>query len=330
MGVEAHRGAGVEQDLAPHGDRRRLLALHVGHAEAAPQRQLGQGERLGEVDHHLGGAGEALGREHVRADVAVQADERHGARRAGELDRPHGVAVGEVEAELRVVLAGGDVLVRVGVDARRDAQVDLRSGQPLGDERLDARQLLEAVDVDVVHAGSEPHAELVDALVVAVEGAALGRHPGGEGDVQLAARGDVEQQALLVGEAGHGGAEEGLRGVDHPVGTEGVERLAATVAQVLLVVDEHRCAVLGGEVDDAHAADGERAVRLDRRRVGQQRQRDRPAHPRLPHLTTAPRTRSPMRLGDASVNASAATASVTCAPGRRCRAGRGHTRAPAR
>ena len=151
--------------------------------------------------------------------MAVQPDEaaRRGDRRARSTARG-GVAVAEVEAELRVVLAGGDVLVGVGVHAGRDAQQHVGHGGAGGVERVEAVELVEAVDDDVAHAGLDRHAQLVDALVVAVQRARRRRHAGGQRDVQLAAAGHVEQHPLLVGEAGHRPAQERLRRVDRPAG----------------------------------------------------------------------------------------------------------------
>ena len=213
--------------------------------------------------------------------MAVQADEVHRRRSPRPVDGRGGVAVGQVEAELGVVLPGGDVLVGVGVDARRDPQqhVGHRTGAG-GVEGVEAVELVEAVDDDVAHAGLDRRAQLVDALVVAVQRARVGGHAGRQRDVQLTAAGDVEEHALLVGEPGHRPAQEGLRRVDHPAGAEGVDRLAAAGAHVRLVVDEQRRAVLGGQLVDAAPADHERAVGRDRRRVRQegagQRAHDRP------------------------------------------------------
>ena len=65
-----------------------------------------------------------------------------------------GVAVGQVEAELGVVLARRDVLVGVGVHARRDAQQHVRRRSPTaGVERVEAVELVEAVDDHVTDAG---------------------------------------------------------------------------------------------------------------------------------------------------------------------------------
>ena len=97
-------------------------------------------------------------------------------------------------------------------------------------------------------------AELLLRLVVAVQHQPFGRHPGRQGDVELPARRDVELHALLVGQTGHGPAQEGLGGIGHPV-APGVDGLPAGAAQVVLVVDEERRAELGRQVqqvDPAH------------------------------------------------------------------------------
>ena len=71
------------------------------------------------------------------------------------VDGAQRVAVAEVEAELRVVLPGGDELVGVGVDARRDPQPGpTASGSPSACERVEPVELVEAVDHDVANAGS--------------------------------------------------------------------------------------------------------------------------------------------------------------------------------
>ena len=161
--AHAERVARVEQHVAPLRDRRRLLALDVGDAEPAAEHELGQVERHGEVGHHLGRLGERRRLEHVRSDVAVHADQLDRRRPACPVDRSHRVAVAEVEAELRVVLSGGDELVGVGVHARRDAQQDLRRrADAVAGERVEAVELVEGVDDDVAHAGLDRHPQLGD------------------------------------------------------------------------------------------------------------------------------------------------------------------------
>ena len=99
--------------------RRRLLALDVGDAEPAADRQLGQPAVLHERRQHLDGL---RGRSRPRTPgCRCGRGARRGrpsgdARRA--LDRRGGVAGGQAEPELRVVLAGRHVLVGVGLDAR--------------------------------------------------------------------------------------------------------------------------------------------------------------------------------------------------------------------
>jgi hypothetical protein len=75
-----------------------------------------------------------------------------------------------------------------------------------------------------------------------------GRHAGGEGDVELAPRGHIEVHTLLIGQAGHGAAEERLGGIGHPV-PPGLDGRPAGLAQVVLVVDEQRRPELGGQVE---------------------------------------------------------------------------------
>ena len=104
---------------APLGDRRRRLALDVGHAEAAADRQLGQAVGVDEGGQHLDGLDEGVDDEDLAADVGVQPDQVDRAAMApSALDGLAGGAGLEAEAELGVVLAGPHVLVGVGLDAR--------------------------------------------------------------------------------------------------------------------------------------------------------------------------------------------------------------------
>ena len=76
--VEAGVAAGGDDRGPPLGDRRGLLALDVGDAQAAADRQLRQAHLA-----HVGGDDldrlvEEVGHEHLAADVHVQADELDG------------------------------------------------------------------------------------------------------------------------------------------------------------------------------------------------------------------------------------------------------------
>ncbi len=110
------------------------------------------------------------------------------------IDRTECVAVGEVEAELRIVLAGRDELVGVRVDPGGDPQHDTRGRADTGGgEDIEPIEFVEGVDHDVADLGFDCLAEFVAGLVVAVERARACRHAGRQRHVQLATGGDVEQ-----------------------------------------------------------------------------------------------------------------------------------------
>ena len=171
-------------------------------------------------------------------------------------------------------------------------------GQALGVQRIEAIELVEAVDDDAADPGPERRPQLLHRLVVAVEHQAIGGDAGGEGDVELPTGGHVEEQPLLVDEAGDGAAQEGLGRVDHVPVAEDLDRLAAAGPDLVLVVDEQRRAVLRRELRDADPPDQQLPVGADGSVVGEQPGRD------------------------------AAHAGVTSAPVPRCRAAR--ARRPAR
>ena len=161
------------------------------------------------------GRRERVEAEHLRTDVAVQAGEAQPPPSTTRSHRAQRVAVLQAEPELRVVGAGLDVLVRVRFDAGRHAHEHGRRRAVVG-EQLEPVELVERVDDDPADTGLERGAQLVGRLVVAVEHDALGREPGVQRDVQLAAGRDVEVEALLGDEARHRGAEERLARVRDP------------------------------------------------------------------------------------------------------------------
>ena len=98
-------------------------------------------------------------------------------------------------------------------------------------------------------------------LVVAVEGDAVGGHPGGEGGGELAAGADVEVEPFLVQPAHDGAGQERLAGVeDVGVGPEGVAPGTRPGPEVGLVEEVGGGAELLGERVDVDAADGDHAV----------------------------------------------------------------------
>ena len=182
------------------------------------------------------------------------------------------------EAELRVDLAGGDVVVRGGRDAGSDPQEHaLPRRHP-----LEPLELVERVDDDVADAGVERLAQLVLALVVAVQVDALGRASAPQCQVQLAAGGDVAGEPLLHQQAEGRGARERLARVDdlEVVGAraERVHVLTSACADVVLRVDVRRGAELVRELHHVAAAHLEpaalvqaRAERVDVRKCGRLR-----------------------------------------------------------
>jgi len=81
-----------------------------------------------------------------------------------------------------------------------------------------------------------------------------------EGDGQLSPTGNVDAQAGLVNESCHGPAEEGLGGVRRAI-WERASHVRAALAQMVLVVDDQRRAVLRGERGDRDSANHQAALR---------------------------------------------------------------------
>ena len=155
------------------------------------------------------------------------------------------------ETELGVFATGADELVRMGLDAGGDADEDgrpVRTTRRRIEQATQAGDLVEGVDHNASHSILEGGGQLLLRLVVAVEDQLVGGHAGGEGDVQLAPGRHIEVHALFIGQPGHGAAEERLSGVGDslPPGRDGGP---AGLTQVVLVVDEQRCAELGSQVE---------------------------------------------------------------------------------
>lgn len=111
------------------GGSQPLLAGHIGDPGAAAEVQLVDtdavplGEHADECGNPRGGPPDAGRVEDLRTQVGVDARQaQRGDATDGE-DRPFGESTVDREAELHVVAAGGHVVVGVGGDARRDAQI---------------------------------------------------------------------------------------------------------------------------------------------------------------------------------------------------------------
>ena len=204
-----------------------------------------------------------------------------------ELDDPPGVEIRkpghgcdggarrQPESELGVVLAGAHELVGVDLDAGCDAGQDLGtdrrrdSGLRVGEQVLDPVDLVERVDHDTTDTRLQCRGQLDLRLVVPVQDQPGRRDAGRHGHVQLPPGRHVEAHALLVGQPGHGQAQECLGGVSHAV-APGLDRLSAAGPEVGLVVDEQWGADLPGQVDEIDAADGQPTRWTDRCGHGQQ------------------------------------------------------------
>ena len=73
--------------------------------------------------------------------------------------------------------------MRMRMHARRDPQQYVRCPRSGGVERVEAIELVEAVDDDAMNAGSDRHAQFVAGLVVAMEHEARRGHPSGQRDM---------------------------------------------------------------------------------------------------------------------------------------------------
>ncbi len=172
-----------------------------------------------------------------------------------------GRSPGQRQAELLVLVRGGDELVGVRLDADGDPDQHLLPDALAGGDRGEALDLLVRVDHDVPDAGLHGVLQLVHRLVVAVQRDPLRRHPGGQRHRQLARAAHVEVEALLVQPAHDGLGEERLAGVvDVRLGAEGVPPGARPGPEVLLVQQVRRGAELGRQPLDVDPADGGHAL----------------------------------------------------------------------
>ena len=152
-------------------------------------------------------------------------------------------------AELAVHLAGGDGLVGVGVDARRQAQQHLLLDAPAASLGLDGLDLLHVVGHEVadvvVHAVDDVLVRLVVAVEVGV-GQIVARLQGG---VDLAGGYHVDAHALLPHDLVDALEGVGLAGIQGTAGRaemllEGILIHAALMADIVFIQQIQRCAVL--------------------------------------------------------------------------------------
>ena len=159
-------------------------------------------------------------------------------------------------AELAVLLRRLDGLVRVRLDARRDADEDRLPLAAQRAEALQTFQLVLAVDDDSARAPFEAGRQERFGLGVAVQRHALHREACQMGQVQLALGHRVEPQPLFADQLGHGDVQKRLAGVaDARVSSlHGFSQTAAAPAHHALVHHVQRRAVFVGQPDCVAAA----------------------------------------------------------------------------
>ena len=137
---------------------------------------------------------------------------------------------------------------------------DGHAHQHVGDDTAFAGDHVEPIDLDhrveddVPDPGVDRSAQLVDALVVAVQCDSLRRETGAQCDGEFTTAADVQGQPLVVDPARDLGTQERLRRVVHsPVRAERRHHVPAARPEVGLVHDERRRPELFGELTHRHA-----------------------------------------------------------------------------
>jgi hypothetical protein len=208
--------------------------------------QLGQ-----QPDDAVRGDLERVGVEDLRADVAVQSDQAQPRRAEHAAHRLRGVPAGQREAELLVLVRGGDVLVGVRLDADRHAHQHVLHGALVASDPVQPDDLVERVQHDRADSDRHPRGELGGRFVVAVQGDPLGREVRAQRDLELAATAHVQRQPLLGDPSGHLDGQERLRRVVHEGRVAERRRvLGAASPEVCLVHDEQRRAVPNRQIPD--------------------------------------------------------------------------------
>ena len=162
----------------------------------------------------------------------------------GRLGRVARAPARDREAELLVLVRGGDELVGVRLDAHGEPDHHRHRRAALAGHGVEPGDLVQRVEHDVADARLDRRDQLVDRLVVAVEGDPLRREARPQRDGQLAAAAHVQAQPLVGDPAGHLRAQERLGRVVHRPRAERGGELRRARPEVGLVDDEQRRAVL--------------------------------------------------------------------------------------
>ena len=297
----AHRLGEGPGDLRRAGRHR--IRTGVGDAVAAAQVDLRaqvpriRSDLVAQGEDDAGGLTETGQVHDLRADVGVQPVQLELGGSGDRVDGLPGSASVDGEAELLVLVAGGDELVAPGVHTGGQSHHDLAgllgpvdaAGAQVAHGADGEVDLLEGVEDEVAHVVGEGDGDLGLRLAVAVQahtgGAGGGLHPvhllqSGQSHGELAAAGGIDAHALLEDPLGDLGGEEGLAGVEglspgHAVagpellvhgGTPG----GGATAQVGLIQDEDRTGGVGEDLGDGQPAQSELAGGSAPRRRGPQ------------------------------------------------------------
>ena len=264
----AHDGAQLGGEFA---HRRRVVGRQIRDTQAATE--IDGRDLRGLVDPELGddvaqqaddpvrGEFEAGDIEDLRPDVAVQTDQSQVIGGEYPPHRSHRRAAGHRQPELLVFVGGGDELVGVRFDADGDADQHVLDDTRLTGDGVESLDLDHRIQHDVADTGFDRGGQLGDRFVVAVQRDSLGREVRVQRDGQFAAGADVEREAFFVDPSRYLAAQECLGGVVH-VGSAAERRgdLAAARAEVVLVDDEQRRAVLLREPVQRDAGNADNSV----------------------------------------------------------------------
>ena len=235
-------------------------AAEVGDARLPAELVTARGGERGEAANRLR-LGCEVGK--LRADVDVEAED---VEAAGERIRDGDASLRRRQAELRAVMPRHDRLVRVGVDAQRDADEDASNTRSCSEAGLVGR-----VEHDRrVLVGGVAEQRVV--LVVPVHDDLGSGEPGAARERELACRGHVGADAFVVEQSQHGDVGKRLRSVEDTTLRTGCrsQRLRLSPNRLLAVDDERRAEALGQLVRPAR-----RRRQAHRRRSAPSPERDR-------------------------------------------------------
>jgi ketosteroid isomerase-like protein len=193
----------------------------IGHAETAAEIEVADGHAVGaeaadEGEHGIERLLERRGVEQLRADVAADAfgDDVFESQCA----RVDFFCGGDIDAELVIAKAGGDVGVGLGVDVGVDADGDAGLDAEAGGDGIDERELGFRFAVEAVDAAGESVLHFFAGFADAGEDHLFRAAAGAENAVEFAAGDDVEAGAFGGQEAENAQVRVSFDGVEDFVG----------------------------------------------------------------------------------------------------------------